>query len=48
MRVTFSSWKPTVLQEPDGWRTKLGDPSWTPISAIELGELIGDLAVIGE
>jgi hypothetical protein len=48
MRVTFSSWKPMVLHEPDGWRTKLGDPSWTLISGDELGDLIGDLAVIRE
>jgi hypothetical protein len=48
MRVTFASWKPTVLHEPDGWRTKLGDPSWTPISSDELRMLIGNLAVIGE
>jgi hypothetical protein len=48
MRVTFSSWKPLVIRETTGWRSKLGEPSWTPIDGQELRELIGDLAAIGE
>ena len=48
MRVTFSSWKPVVLQDGVGWRSRFGDPSWSPISGDQLSELIGDLAAIGE
>jgi hypothetical protein len=48
MRVTFSSWKPVVLQEGSGWRTRFGEPTWTPVSESELRGLIGDLSAIGE
>ncbi len=48
MRVTFSSWKPILLQGSSGWRTRFGEPAWTPVSEPELRGLIGDLAAIGE
>ena len=47
-RVTFDTWKPIIIQDGHGWRAKLGEPTWTPLTADELRNLIGDLSAIGE
>lgn len=47
-RVTFASWKPTIIRDGRGWRAKLGHPTWTPLSAEDLPSLIGDPSAIDE
>ncbi len=41
-RVTFSSWSPRRVFERGTERVKLGEPSWSPLSANELTALIGE------
>ncbi len=41
-RVTFASWSPRRVFERGIERVKLGEPSWSPLSANELTALIGE------
>lgn len=45
-RVTFAHWKPALGQMTGVLRPLIGEPTWEPLTAAQVGEWIGDATVL--